>query len=135
MITIIDITDKDNFSVVNIDAKRYTLEVSGGENDHTIQLVMDVENKLTGAIDKMVLCEYAHMDNLKYARMDSVLSSCRDFVISRYHGVVLFANPSVLGNRLTLANAVMEIIQSVYNSLTPADLTETPEQQGEEQNG
>lgn len=135
MITIIDITDKDNFEVINTNPSKYSLVVSGGDNDHNMRLIIDVDNPTSSTSYKLAVCEYNHMRNDKFAHIDSVIGSCQDFVIAHYRDLTLFVNPAVVTTRVSLVNSVMQIINDVDASMKDSELAVEQPEQGEENNG
>ncbi len=134
MITIIDITNKDNFEVININPSKYSLLVGGGDNDHFMKLIIDVDNPVSSNPSKLVLCEYEHMRNDKFARMDSVIGSCQDFVIVHYRDLAMFANPAVVATKVSLVNSIMQIINDIDASMKDSEPVVEQHEQGEENN-
>ena len=134
MITIIGIKDKDNFEVINTNPSRYSFVVSGGDNDHNMKLVIDVDNPASSTSSKLVLCEYEHMRNDKFARMDSVIGSCQDFVIAHYRDLEMFVNPAVVATKVSLVNSIMQIINDVDASMKVSEAVVKKPEQGEENN-
>lgn len=135
MITIIDIENKDNFTVTNINPPRYSLVVDGGDNDHNMKLVVELDNQVSGESTKLILCNYEHMRNAKFARMDSVIGSCQDFIIAHYKDLSMFVNPAVVASKVSLVNSIMQIINDVDASIKVSESVVEKPEQGEENNG
>lgn len=71
MISILDIKDVNNFKVINITCERFSIEFSGTDNDHTVTIKIDVPDKFNGTVEETVISEHAHLNNARFAQMDS----------------------------------------------------------------
>lgn len=117
MISILDINDANNFKVINITCDRFFVEFSGTDNDHTMTIKVDVPDKFNGVLENAVICEHTHLNNAKFAQMDSIVGNCSHPLIATYRNHTVLVNGDIIGERAGLTNTVKQIIKNIDDYL------------------
>jgi len=117
MISILDIKDANNFKVINIICDRFSVEFSGTDNDHTVTIKIDVPDKFNGTVEETVISEHTHLNNARFAQMDSVVGNCSHPLIANYRNHTILVNGDIIGERAGLTNTVKEIIKNIDDYL------------------